>query len=85
MESVRTLDLNNVPMRKVTLEIEGVRENYSSGETVRFAWTCADPSGMVDHFEVMVDGSSARGWAATGIDRSRGPCRWRASDPPAGR
>lgn len=60
IESVRTLDLNSVPMRKVTLEIEGVRENYSSGEAVRLAWACTDPSGMVDHFEVMVDGSSVK-------------------------
>jgi hypothetical protein len=55
-EAVITLDLSNVPMSEVTLTLGDIGKKYPTGATVSIAWTCADPSGEVDHYEIAVDG-----------------------------
>jgi hypothetical protein len=55
-ETIQTLDLGNVPMSKVALTVKEMGTSHPSGEIVRIEWTCEDPSDMVDHFEVLVDG-----------------------------
>ncbi len=55
-EAVNKLDLNDIPMSTVTLTIGGLEATYSQGETVKLSWTCSDPDGIVDHYEVLVDG-----------------------------
>lgn len=69
-EAVRTVDLNNAPMSKVTLALSGIGSSYSEGDTVRIVWSCDDPAGEVDHYEVLVDGAVVKtlGGTASSFD-----------------
>jgi hypothetical protein len=57
IEAARTLDLDALPLKSVALELGSIDASYAKGDTVRVSWTCGDPSGLVDHFEVLVDGA----------------------------
>jgi hypothetical protein len=69
-EVVRTMNLNNAPMSKVTLALSGVGSSYSEGDTVKLVWSCDDPAGEVDHYEVLVDGAVVKtlGGTASSFD-----------------
>ncbi len=55
-ESIRTLDLADIPMSNVGLTIGDVKGTYAPGELVSITWSVNDPSGLVDHYEILLDG-----------------------------
>jgi len=55
-ESVRTLDLADIPLSKIDLTIGEVKGSYASGELVSITWSVNDPTGLVDHYDVLLDG-----------------------------
>jgi len=69
-EAVRTLDLDRLPLRTVNLELGEVKASYGHGDTVQLTWACEDPSNLVDHFEILVDGTVIKTLpnTATGFD-----------------
>ena len=55
-ESIRTLNLTNIPMSNIDLALGEIKGSYSPGELVSITWSVNDTSGLVDHYDILLDG-----------------------------
>ncbi len=55
-ETTRTLNLEDIPMSNIALTLGEMRGSYVPGETISISWSVDDPSGLVDHYDILIDG-----------------------------
>lgn len=55
-EIIRSLNLNEIPMSNIDLTLGEVRESYVPGELASITWSVNDSSGLVDHYDILLDG-----------------------------
>jgi hypothetical protein len=55
-EIIRTLNLTDIPLSNIDLALGEVKQSYVLGELVSITWSVNDSSGLVDHYDIFLDG-----------------------------
>ena len=55
-ENTRSLNLTSIPMSNVDLALGEFERSYALGEPVSITWSVNDPLGLVDHYDILLDG-----------------------------